>query len=433
LASRLAHARLLLQQRLTRRGVTLSAALGAMALSTDAVRAAVPIRLATCTLSAALKFTAGAATAAAEGQAVVLARDLLHTALLNKLKRVAVLLVALVLLPAGAGLAARHAFARPDADPAPAVGDVVPFAVEPAHLRTDAYGDLLPEHAVRRFGTLRLRRCGPMTFTSDGKHIVTAGGPAMSQVVFWDRTTARETRRLDGDSSIRSLQFSPDGKRLAAIRGTVFSNQVLDVESGKVLFTFRGERGTFTSDGRYLFGVHSGPDGSVIARWEVASGKQAGEWTMPADSRGLCGSPDGKMAAFVAGDSVVLFDLDGKMEKRRWAVAKMQEKMQALAFSPDGRRLAAWNRSGIRVWDVARGQQEFAWDRIVDAAVLFSGDGKRLAWTGYDERSIPYPWAFEFGQGQPRRLGLPINNLPSQLAFAPDGTSLAVNTDANAL
>lgn len=429
LASRLAHARLLLQRRLTRRGVTLSAALGAMAVSAEVMGAAVPLRLATTTLTAALQFACGTATAAGGSQSVAFARRFLHAALLNKLKRAAMVLVALVLLPTGAGLAAWHRFAKQDGEAAPTVGDVVAVAGEQEQVRRDAYGDPLPEYAVRRFGTLRLRRCGPVTFTPNGKLIVTAGGPALAQVVFWDRATARETRRLDSDSSIRSLHFSPDGTRLAAMRGSVFSNPVWDVESGKVLFTFRGERGTFTRDGRHLFGVHSSPDGPAIGRWEVAGGKETGVWTMPADARAVSCSPDGKTAAFVLGDSVVLFDLDGKVEKRRWAAAKMQN----LAFGPDGQRLAAWNMRGMQVWDVAGGQQVFAWDRIVTGDVIFSGDGKQLAWTGYDERSIQYPWVVEFGQAQPRRLGLPINNLPGQAAFAPDGKTLAVNTDASAV
>jgi WD40 repeat protein len=88
---------------------------------------------------------------------------------------------------------------------------------------------------------------------------------------------------------------------------------------------------------------------------------------------------------------------------------------------------------GIRVWDVTGGQQDFKWDRLVTGPVLFSGDGKQLAWTGYDERSIQYPWVLEFSQAQPRRLGLPINNLPSTAAIAPDGKTLAVSTDANAV
>jgi hypothetical protein len=198
----------------------------------------------------------------------VFARNVLHAALLSKLKRVAMVLAALVLLPTGASLAAWQLFTGPDREAAPTVGDVVAVAGEKAKIRSDAYGDPLPEHAVRRFGTLRLRHCGPVTFTPNGKQIVTAGGPALAQVVFWDRATAKESRRLDGDSGILSLHFSPDGTRLAAMRGSVFSNPVWDVDSGKVLFTFRGERGTFTRDGRHLFGVHSSPDGPAIARWE---------------------------------------------------------------------------------------------------------------------------------------------------------------------
>jgi WD40 repeat protein len=140
-------------------------------------------------------------------------------------------------------------------------------------------------------------------------------------------------------------------------------------------------------------------------------------------------SPDGKTAAFFLGDTVVLYDLEKKAETRRWTETKMRE----LRFSPDGKQLTAWSLRGLRLWDVATGEQGFAWDRLVDSPVVFSKGGKRLAWTGYDERSIPYPWVVDLGEGPPRRLGLPINNLGSHLAFSPDGDTLAVNSDAGAL
>jgi RNA polymerase sigma factor (sigma-70 family) len=430
LASRLAHARKLLGDRLTRRGITLSAALSASALSLDATSAPVPWPLAATTIQAALAFASGKAVPTCSTPAAALAECVVQAMFLTRIKRVAALLLALVLVTAGAGVAATHALTVPQEEPVATAGGVVlPSAAAQLPARTDRYGDPLPTGAVARFGTLRLRQCRTAVFSPDGKHIVTGGGEAGSQVVFWDRQTGKEVRRLSAKAGILRLQFSPDGKRLAAMTGNVFSDPLWDVADGKILFTFQGEHGTFTSDGRHLLGVRNGSDGPVVGRWEVATGKQTGSWTLPAETRGRACSPDGKTVAYFLNDVLVLYDLEKKAEQRRWAGAKMRE----LTFSPDGKRLAASSMHGLRLWDVSSGQEEFAWTRLVDSEVIFSADGKRLAWTGYDERSIRYPWAVEIGQGQPRRLGLPINNLSGHLAFSPDGNTLAVITDAGAV
>jgi DNA-directed RNA polymerase specialized sigma24 family protein len=57
--SRLSQARERLQERLTRRGVALSAALGAVGLTQDSATAAVPALLVNCTTKAAVSFAAG--------------------------------------------------------------------------------------------------------------------------------------------------------------------------------------------------------------------------------------------------------------------------------------------------------------------------------------------------------------------------------------
>jgi RNA polymerase sigma factor (sigma-70 family) len=428
LASRLDRARHLLRQRLTRRGVTLSAALAAVALAEEGA-AAVPSPLAAQTLQAALQFAAGTTTVAASRQVMDLAKGALPAVFLGRIKRLVALLAALALLPA-AGLAALHGHSTPDQKEPPARGGAPgPPAARQDEGRADSYGDPLPDRAVRRFGTLRLRNCGPVVFSPDGKHIVTAGGKTQSDVVFWDRRTGKEMRRLSAGGAILRLQFSPDGRLLAAMSGTVYSNPVWDVASGKVQFRFKGWHGTFTADGRKLLGIYHGKNAPTISCWTVATGAPAGEWILPTDARGTRCSPDGKTVAYVLGDSLVLYDLPARAERRRWPGEKMRE----LTFSPDGSRLAASSLRGLRVWEVASGRQEYSWGQLVDSAACFSADGKRLAWTGYDRRSIPYPWVADIGRGEPRRLGLPINNLPSQLAFSPDGGTLVVNSDARAL
>jgi RNA polymerase sigma factor (sigma-70 family) len=433
LAGRLAHARLLLRQRLTRRGVTLTAALAALALVPLESQASVPALLAATTLRAALAFAVGG-TATSGSAASVLAMGVLRGLLFGRLQRLAMLLAALMLIPAGAGLAALGAWTTSDDAPAlpalPALAAQAAGPTEPAPPppRMDDLGDPLPDGVVRRFGTVRLRQAGPMAFSPNGKTIATGGGPNRSDVVLWDRQTAKVLRRYKTDGGLLRLQFSPDGRCLAVWTGAVFTNPVFDVDADKALFRFKGENGTFSRDGRYLLAVRCDTDNPVVGRWEVDTGKLTAEWTLPAGLRGVVLSPDARTVAYLRDGAPVVYDLERKAEGRRLDGPQMH----ALTFGAGGRLLLAWGgMRGLRLWDVATGKQEFAVDRLVDAATVFD-DGRRVAWTGYDERSITYPWVADIGK-EPRRLGVPITNLGSHLAFSPDGGTLAVGTDAAAV
>src|SRR5262249_10134330 len=203
-------------------------------------------------------------------------------------------------------------------------------------------------------------------------------------------------------------------------------------------FRFKGEYGTFTTDGRKLLTVYTGKDGMgrMVGAWNVASGKQVGEWTMPEKAGAICCSPDGQTVAYTLDEALVLHDLATGAEKRRLADTRMRRGFgtgNQFAFSPDGKRVAAGSLGGLRLWNVATGAEEFAWNLLVSSAVQFSDDGKCLAWTGYDRRSAQYPWLHVIGQAEPRRLGLPVNNMRSELAFSKDGATLAVFSDAGAV
>jgi RNA polymerase sigma factor (sigma-70 family) len=422
LASRLAHARKLLQDRLSRRGVTHAGALGATALT-------VPCPLAATTLQAALQFATGQAPVGISAQTSALAEAVLKAMFLTRIKRLAVVLLALLLLTAGVGLAANQRTAGPETAHLTVVQVAdLPNPVPQPPNRNDRYGDPLPDGVVARFGTVRLRQCGPVVFTPDGKQLITASGPARSDVVFWDRFTGQELRRLKAKSTIQQLHLSPDGQRLMAMFG--FPNAVWDVASGKPLFTFFSYDAGFTSDGRHLLGDRALPAAPGVGMWEVATGKQVQEWKLPPDSVTISFSPDGKTVAFALQGSVVLFDLGKKAEIRRWASAGRF----SLTFSPDGKRLVAAGHDGVRLWDVATGKEELFCNQRADDRVVFSSDGKRLAWSGFDDKvGIGFPWVVDVDQGKPRHLGGPINNLSGHLAFSPDGKILAVAVAAGAL
>lgn len=160
--------------------------------------------------------------------------------------------------------------------------------------RFDTLGDPLPDGAVARLGTLRMRLTGTATglaVSPDGK-IIAAAGPGDQTIKLWDTTTGKEIWRLQVDPNrwAVALAFSPDGKWLAvgsSIGGAGYQppppSQLLlwDVESGKLLREMNGPVAAsvlsvvFADTGKTL--VSAAADGTV-RWWEAATGKLLKTW-----------------------------------------------------------------------------------------------------------------------------------------------------------
>ena len=112
--------------------------------------------------------------------------------------------------------------------------------------RTDSLGDPLPDGAIARLGTTRLRQpdCDCITalaLSPDDKIIASAGGmdswegqvlEEPYRIRLWDAATGKELRRFGGHTiSITGIAFSPDGKRLASAE--IDGVRVWDVATGK--------------------------------------------------------------------------------------------------------------------------------------------------------------------------------------------------------
>ena len=84
--------------------------------------------------------------------------------------------------------------------------------------RRDLFGDSLPEGAVARMGTVRLRqRQGAMgvAFSPDGKKLVSTGWG--DSIRLWDVRSGRMVRRFRGTerNGTFAVAFSPDSKTIA--------------------------------------------------------------------------------------------------------------------------------------------------------------------------------------------------------------------------
>jgi WD40 repeat protein/serine/threonine protein kinase len=225
----------------------------------------------------------------------------------------------------------------------------------------------------------------------DGRHLISAS--ISGQVSWWDADTLagnpiwkRQVGRVD------AVAFSPDDK-LLAIGGGKPELVIWNLASDQRLVTLRGHLGaiwstTFSPDGAEV--ATCSADGTVRV-WEARS-------TNPRllnSDRGvsyfcLAFSPDGRILA--AGRAT------GQIELWDWANSKQLLTLStqghaddqatstslgvfALAFSPDGRQLAAHVGAGfVQLWDVSSGQLvgELVGNRI-PGGLSFSPDGRLLA------------------------------------------------------
>ncbi len=134
---------------------------------------------------------------------------------------------------------------------------------------------------------------------------------------------------------------------------------------------------------------------------------------------------DGRYFAVAAGNEVSLYRPGDLQRVARWQVGALTP---ALAFSPDGRYLAAGSRDGlVRIWDVSNLQQSsplaaFQAHRKGVNSLVFSSDGQFLATGGSD--AVARMWDASSGQLVQETLG-GTYAVPA-VAFIPGGEVLAV-------
>ena len=436
IAKRLTRGLGLLRQRLLRRGLTLAPGLLATLL-VDNATAAVPTPLQGTVLRTATLVATGQAVAGVVSSKVAAAlASALRELSLARLKLTGALLL-LVVVAVGGGFAAL--VGKPAAEDPPQVP--APTA-DGAPRKPELDSDSLPQGAVGRLGTLRLRHGSPVTsvaFAPDGKLL--ASGSWDHTIRLWDAATGRLVRLIQPKEGwIWSVAFSPDG-RLLATGGDHRGRKVRlwEVATGKCVATLAGHADAihavaFAPHGKTL--VTACYDGTTRV-WEIATEKElfqfsAGESRLNAAAF----SPDGKLLATADHTNAVrLWDAATGNETGRLDAG--QDQVVAVAFSPDGKLVAGGSLGGtVRVWEVA-GAREVRRVRGRDLSahsVAFAPDGKTFA-AGYgdwvDGRRI---WVagevtvWETASGKLLHRLAEHSGAVQAIAFSPDGRALAAGT-----
>lgn len=287
-----------------------------------------------------------------------------------------------------------------------------------------------------------------LVFSPDGKTVAVGGIDGM--VRLWDTATGRSrplTKPQRGAYSVDAMMFSADGHTLAAAIGRTV--RLWDTVSGRIRSetssdgSVRGETSgeflptpglSFARDGHSL--VLSDSKGTV-RHWDPAAGHVRTLLPATPDPTVAALSPDGSTIA-VGGE-------DGAVRLREVASGRTGQTLtgshgsvSAVGVSPDGRTVAVGYANGsVRLWEPNSG-------RVRDLAELpatvqhlaFSTDGRTLA-ASTQTVGVPNgrdaPWVWDVASG--RRVTTLIGHTgePEALAVSPDGHAIATSSSDGAV
>jgi WD40 repeat protein len=249
----------------------------------------------------------------------------------------------------------------------------------------DLYGDPLPEGAVVRFGTRRLRHTAyaySVAISPDDTMLASASRD--EPITIWDRPTGKRLYDLREPSftSIKTVAFSPDSRMIAG-----------GDQTGRVFI------------------------------WDTTTGALLHELPCKLEVWHLDFSLDGKTLAVSDDESISLWDtktgvpLPVQGRAASWAV-----------FSPDGRTIASGSKSNrdnlVRIWDVATGDIVRTFEVPKFSSLAFIPDGKALV-VGDGNGKID---VLEIGSGksiaQFQTPG-PEHRWDSRIAVSPNGRLIA--------
>ncbi|KAL5526780.1 hypothetical protein ACEPAF_8505 [Sanghuangporus sanghuang] len=265
-----------------------------------------------------------------------------------------------------------------------------------------------------------------VSFSQDGKRVVSGGGGEDGSIAVWDADNGRliwgpfREHRL----SITSVLFTPDGKRV--ISGSHDNTiRIWDVGStDAVSCAFEAHTGpvisvAFSADGKRLV---SGSDDHTIRIWNADTGKHLlGPLEGHTDGvYSVAFFPDGKRIVSASLDRTIRI-WDANSGKLVLEPMQMHSSGISLPVSTDGKRILS-GMGSIFIWDAETGERVLG-PRIENVtSVALSPDGKRIVSASEDARiSI---WDTDSGELVLGPLEGHTGSIGS-LALSPDGKRFA--------
>jgi WD40 repeat protein len=264
-----------------------------------------------------------------------------------------------------------------------------------ATLGWNAVGQLWDAKAGTEVGNFRLSQPGHnnwLVLTPDGKYFVAWDGAGM--IDLRDGRTGESVRRIDAggyDAGYNYGDFSPDGSFLVVNRGATVKFWDIPAGKPKQFANVKFDTQTHHTSAQLADGGNTLVTGAYRGGLERMD--QVWDLTGQAPPRRLTGFDRGNVWARLllapGGDHAVLSG-GNKIEVLNWRTDKMAAVLKApegksftaLAFTPDGKRLATADSGGrVTLLELPGGKECASFSASTGAvtALAFSGDGKTLA------------------------------------------------------
>jgi WD40 repeat protein len=260
---------------------------------------------------------------------------------------------------------------------------------------------------------LKVSEIPGVAFGSDGRSIAVEAGEG--RVEIWDSHSGKRLQSIRTlCEAVQSVALSPDGKMLALggqnnkglarfhLAGHII--EVHDVQAGQVHLTCDGHTGAVHC---MAFGpAKPGLTSSLLAT--AGEDQTIRLWEVPP----IEAAPRNRQAPSITAS---------------YTIHGHTQPVRALAFSPDGKRLASVSWDGqqalgeMKLWDVERGQEVLTLP-VPGADLAFSWDGNRLAVAGHDS-------VVRLLDGAPMRELLALTECGQQAVFCAKPEMLAVIDD----
>ena len=264
----------------------------------------------------------------------------------------------------------------------------------------------------------------PVAFSPDGRWI--ASGDLDGKVRLWDAATGEPCATLPHPGVVWGLAFGPDGTSLVSASDRADGLRIWDVATARV-------RRKVPVPGENFRSVIVHPDGRRVAAtaFDALSGKHdlhvcdmaSGERLFTAEGRALAYSPDGRWLAALAADDTTVLLLDAQTHEIAARFSGHEKLVFKAAFSADSRLLASCSLDRtVRLWEVGGGACRVLRGHTDEVfAVAFHPGGTRLATAGRD--GMIWLWDLARGEDVARLPG--HKSFVWSLAFSPDGATLA--------
>ena len=268
---------------------------------------------------------------------------------------------------------------------------------------------------------------GAMDWSANGERFVTEGTEDSGIVDVRDAETGETVQEFRGDAlDLNEVVFSRDSRRVvtASDEGAI---RVWDIATGRKLRDVTvGPDGpawgpSVSPDGRFVAGAW--PESNKVRVFPTRGGKP---WVFHAEyPDDTAFSPDGRRLAVAAANSGTVHVVD--LESRREVlVLDGIEFLRDLAWSPDGRWVAASGNSGASVFDARTGRLEYVTPGHTGAVngVAWSPDSTMLATASEDGTARVFVVDGSAAREVVRLAAEDMRNGVRSVAFSPDGHEL---------